>query len=288
MGLLYAEEHTSCLNYDNGYRPVIEIITIEKGQEYSYTAHDHKLLFVKEGKLLLSYGECWHKEFLPEEFTFLSSLSSIKYKALEDTQVVLFRIREYIKLCDRYSMERLKDEVDAGVKNEGLVFLKFDPVLKDFIKSVVERYTDGLRCFYYSNLKVQELFFILRAYYKKEDLARLFYLLLSDDIQFSDFIYQNYTKVKTVKELADKANYSVSGFEKRFKKTFGISAGSWLNKKRAVQIYHEINCSMKPLKIITSEYGFSSPSHFNDYCKSQFGDTPGGIRQSRASALKKE
>lgn len=284
MGLLYAEEHVTCFNYDNGYLPVIEIVAVDKDREFEYLTHDHKLLFVNKGTLVISSGNRLNEKVSFDTFTFLPSLSLVKYKALEDSQVVIFRIREHIKLCDRFSLEKLKEEAVVDIKPEGIVFLKANSVMKDFLRSLSDRYTDGLRCFYYSNLKVQEVFFILRAYYRKEELACLFSSLLSSDIQFADAIYQNYLKVRTVKDLAESVNYSLSGFEKRFKKTFGVSAGSWMNRKRAMQIYHELNCSSKAFKTISSEYGFSSPSHFNDYCKTQFGDTPGGIRQTKKTS----
>lgn len=286
MELLYPKEHQLCFNYDNGPRPIIEVIDAQKDQEYSFLTHDHKLFFINTGKLSLSYDNMNEVVVNNEQFFFLPSLSGLRYKAIENSKIIIIRLTEHVKLCDRFSLEKLLLERDE--RSDELAFLDVNIILQDFLKMLYGRLTDGLKCFYYFELKLTELLFLLRAYYKKEDLSRLFGSLLSADVKFSNFIYQNYSKAKTVKDLAEVANYSLSGFEKRFKKTFGVSAGAWLNKKRAMQIYHEINCSQKPFKNISSEYGFSSPAHFNDYCKCQFGDTPGGVRRIGNNLRKKE
>ena len=78
-------------------------------------------------------------------------------------------------------------------------------------------------------------------------------------------------------------HYSLSGFQKRFKKVFGVSAYHWMKDVRSKSIYHQINSTEKSFKEISDEYGFSSPSHFNDFCKVHFGTTPGRIRRKKAA-----
>lgn len=109
-----------------------------------------------------------------------------------------------------------------------------------FLKGLKACLSDGLRCRYYFELKMKEFFFLIRAYYTTEELARFFYPLLSNDTSFSEFVYNNYSKVKTVQELASLSNYSHSGFIKRFKKTFGVPAYQWIKQQKASRILHEI------------------------------------------------
>lgn len=284
MELLYPQEHVTCFNYDGECRSIIQILTLEKGKEYTYKTNDHKLIFVNSGKLSLYYEDLKKVEITKTKFTLVPSLSNIMYTALEECDIVIFRLKEQMKLCDRFSLEKLEGECDTKrTKNKGLTLLEVNSILKDYLKMLFNCHSHGLRCYYYSELKLKELFYLLRAYYPKGDLASLFSVMLTSDIKFSNFISQNYSKTKTVKELAEIANYSISGFEKRFKKVFGVSAGVWLNKKRAMQIYQEVNCTSKPFKAISVEFGFSSPAHFNEYCKNQFGDTPGEIRKTSRS-----
>lgn len=141
-----------------------------------------------------------------------------------------------------------------------------------FLRMLNTCITDQLKCIYYFEIKIKEL-------------LNFFYPLLTKDTHFSDIILRNYNKVKTVKDLADLTHYSISGFEKRFKRVFGISPYKWLKKQKAKNIYREINYSVKTFKEISLEYDFTSPSHLNNFCKTNFGDTPGNIRrQSKISA----
>ena len=99
---------------------------------------------------------------------------------------------------------------------------------------------------------------------------------------FAAFIYQNYKQVSSVKELAAMTNYSISGFEKRFRKIFGQPASQWMARKKAERIYPEICDTSKPFKQLSHEYGFSSPAHFSRFCQNHFGKSPLFIRKNRA------
>lgn len=281
MELLYPEEHVSCFNYDKNIRPTIETINLRQGEDRNIYIQDHKLVFVLEGSIKFSSEGKTDEVLSKGKIALFSSHSDFYCKAEEDSYIMVVRLRDRVRLCDRYSLENLiKDNEKNSDSTPVTPYLDINSVMWDFLRMLNERITEGLRCFYFFEIKIKEMFFLFRAYYPREELFRLFLPLLSRDTTFSDFILQNYHKAKTVKELAELANYSLSGFEKHFKRTFGISAGQWLNRQRAMRIYHEINCSTKTFKTISTEYGFSSPAHLNDYCKYQFGETPGSIRKN--------
>jgi AraC-like DNA-binding protein len=129
---------------------------------------------------------------------------------------------------------------------------------------------------------MKELFFLLRAYNTKEDLADFFSPLLTDDMDFYNFVLNNYQSIKTVKELAFLADYSLTGFEKRFKKVFGMSAHQWMKNQLSSSLYHEISCSRKSFTEISDMFGFSSSAHLSNFCKAVFGATPSAIRREIA------
>jgi AraC-like DNA-binding protein len=72
----------------------------------------------------------------------------------------------------------------------------------------------------------------------------------------------------------------MSGFKKRFAQTFGTSPQRWIQREKAKKIYHEINCTLKSFKEIAKEYGFSSPAHFDKFCKIMYDMSPGALRES--------
>lgn len=282
MKLLYVDEHFSCYNYEKKDRPAIEDISMAKQETWQINTVDNKILFVTKGSLIFAYGEYAGQTITEGKLMLVPSGCKFHAEALEDAEITVFRIRMRIQLCETFSLEKLKDEDLTGMPIP--FYLDLDERLAGYLSALRGHIEDGMRCFYYFQLKLKELFFLLRAYYPKEELAAFFAPLLSGDLSFSEAIYHNYQNVRTVRELADKMNYSLSGFQKRFKKVFGVSAHNWIIEQRGREILSDINCSDKTLKDISDNYGFSSPSHFNDFCKSHFGDPPGRLRKK----MKKE
>lgn len=279
MKLLYPEEHIHCFNYSKGNGPAIEYVKISQGEKWDILSAYNKILFLLDGKLSYSFNEYQNKIITEKKAMTLPSNAHIKVEAFEDSYFIIFRLRTKVQLCDTYSLDKLISDNDNIANNIG--YLDIDERMEGYLKLLNTYITDGLKCIYFFQIKVQELFFLLRAYYPKEQLLGFFKPLMDSNTAFSDFVLENYKKVKSVKELADMANYSLSGFQKHFKKVFGTSAYQWINDQRSKSVFHELNNSEKPLKEISDNYGFSSPSHFNDFCKSQFGETPGEIRKKR-------
>ena len=74
-------------------------------------------------------------------------------------------------------------------------------------------------------------------------------------------------------------NYTVSGFEKRFKRVFGVSPYKWMNNQKAKMIFQQVRTTDLTLKEISANFGFTSLSRFNDFCKTNLGKPPGDIRE---------
>ena len=284
MELLYVHEHLSCFNYEKEEKLTIEKVELKKNQsKKEYFSIDNKVLFLMEGHLLFSYGEM-PDNVLPEgKFIIFPAGKTIRCEAKEDCKFIVMRLYNTKQLCDCFPLDVLMREATEDLHIEPY-FLDLNERTKVFIDFLNVCLSDGLKCTYYFELKVKEFYFMLRAYYTKKDLQKFFYPILSLDISFSDFIIKNHYKAKTVQELANLTHYSLSGFQKRFKKVFGVSAYNWMKNIRSKSIYHQINSTGKSFKEISDEYGFSSPSHFNDFCKTNFGTTPGRIRNKRLQA----
>lgn len=138
---------------------------------------------------------------------------------------------------------------------------------------------DGFTNNMFYNIKIAEFLVLLKGYYTKEELTNFIQSLSTNDTYFTHFIYENYDKVKTVREFAQKANLSLSSFEKEFKKVFNVPPYRWMKQRKTEHIYNEICYGVKPLKVISEEFGFSSTSQMSDFCKKEFGIPPGRIRE---------
>ncbi|QIK54723.1 helix-turn-helix transcriptional regulator [Dysgonomonas sp. HDW5B] len=275
--LLYKEEHLACYNHQKEDKAPIEGLKINAANLWENIAEESKIIFVIEGRINISYGEVTDRIVESKQMFILRQGYQYKAYVEEDTFIMIFRISSQINFCDRFSIQQLckKESKTEEVFN----LLEVNDRLRGFLHWTYVNISDGIKCTHFFDIKKQELFFLLRAYYSKEDLALLFSSLLNNDQIFSNFIYDNHYKVKNIQQLVALSNYSVSAFNKRFKKSFGISPYKWMKDQRAKRIFHEINNYTKNFKVISEEYGFSSLSQFNDFCKVHFGLTPGEIRK---------
>ena len=76
---------------------------------------------------------------------------------------------------------------------------------------------------------------------------------------------------------------SVRNFSRRFTEEFGISPGKWIADKRDGQIHQSLSFHDAEMNAISEKFGFASSSHFTNYCKKKFNDTPNGLHQKPRS-----
>lgn len=280
MGILYANEHLSCINYQLRQGSTIELVDIEPNKKWEKTSKYNLIVFVLKGEI--SYYSESNKPKNETEWRSLLFLANtaLHIESEKGARLMIIRVSGVTQLCDTYSLRKLLYSEKYNSKNK-ITSLKVNDILKNYLITLDQFISDGIKCISFFDMKVKELFLIFRAYYAKSDLLHFFYPLLSTDMAFSDFIQSNYTKVKTVKELADLSNYSLSGFQKKFKSVYNTPAHQWLTEQRMKAIYQDILNPKMSLKEICDKYQFSSQSYFNDYCKVKFGQTPGQLRKKQ-------
>lgn len=127
--------------------------------------------------------------------------------------------------------------------------------------------------------KQTELFYILKTFYKKDETSSLFATFTDTTSDFKAQVIDNYMKVKTVNELASMLGYGITTFRVKFKDEFGISAYRWILNQKSKQIIHNMIVYGDGFTKIIDDFDFSSYSHFNKFCKAQYGFTPGELRK---------
>lgn len=258
---------------------IVEYLNLDESQEWNLVLVNNKILILLEGSLEFSLGEFSQKTMFDKTMLMIPAGYHFSARAISKVKLIVMRMDVQSQFCDCYSFNNLSSEKDQSVSSD-ISCLNFTQELTQFIDSLTMYLNDGVKCSYLYQLKIKEFLFLLRTYYKSEDLYSFFYMYLTNNTSFSDYVYKNYKKVKTVEEFAKLSNYSISGFQKRFKRVFGTSAYQWMKEQRSRNILHEINNTKKSFKEISDDFGFYSPSHFNDFCKMQFGTTPGVIRKN--------
>lgn len=286
MELLDASQHLTCKNYEGSRLPVAEALRIPKGEIIDKEILEAEIVFIMDGKIHVSYDKVKDREMGSEQILLIPGKKGrMTLRVDEDLFVMVCRLRNTVQLCEEYSMEKLGSEYDETENQPAS--LKFNEKIRRYLDGFVSCVEDGLRCSYYLDIKIKELFYLLSGYYPKKELAAFFRPLMNTDSGFSNFVWKNYRDIKTVAEFARLSKYSLSAFKGKFKNTFGISVLQWMNEQKARNVHHDLTCSQKSLKEISDEYHFSSVSHLNTFCKEKFNSTPGQIRIEKSQMCKK-
>lgn len=285
MKVLYLKEHLSCTNYLSNTLNGFNRYTLKVNETFTLQENDlHFLFFFKTGKVEISCSEFDNRVYEGGTMLFLAKGNKIKGKIIKDTQFTLVSFEKHINLCDKAMLESLyiKQKVIGDRNYDGLP-------LRTGIKRVldsVDYYLDNkLSCKHLHLLKLQEVFFILRAEYQKKELVQFFKPMLDQSVSFEDFVLANYKKVKTVEELAELYNCSQRTFNRYFQETFNDSPYNWILKQKSQRVKELLTTTKTPFKTIIEDFNFSSPSHFSTFCRAQFGVPPRDVRK-RAQKVK--
>ena len=290
MELLYVEEHLDCYLYDNPNDPIIRFYEKEKGEETFFKSTHNQLIFLLEGEIRCSSAYCVNQVFEAGTFFLLPCKGNhtMKMEAEEKSKFIMVRMHQTINFCNHFPLTMLSKFGTSPKKmnnKPSLYSLRANEIVDDWMKSVAMSTSVGLKCIYFQELKQKEVLYYLRVFYSKEDLYAFFSPILNNDAVFTDIIYRSYESAKSIDELAHITNYSMSGFKKNFAKVFGMPPATWIRREKAKKIYYDINCTSKSFKEIAVEYDFSSPAHFDRFCKSMYSVSPGTLRENTQNRI---
>jgi len=230
------------------------------------------IFFVITGSVRVRINRAEIHSVFSHEMFMTQTDSLYEIALLEQTHLLVCDVPMEAWFAEQKWIEELVPE--NGDVSDGFFKLTIKKLIIRFL-SLMELYIrEGIQSAHFYDLKRKELFFLLFSCYQKQHLNRFMNCVLSKDVQFKKFVVSNYLAVKNVQELAKLANYSTSGFIKKFQKCFKDSPYNWMQKQKAKQISIEINQGIKSLQEIANEYKFSSYQHFSVFCKAKLGATP--------------
>ncbi len=281
MDFCNLEEHTTCYNYDNSDHAMIDVWNIEKGETSERVARYNTVVFILKGEMLFLFQDYPETSIKKNSFIFVPLGAHVRYTATNDTELLLVRMYDHVRLCESYGIEQLFMGGHARYATHGKVHcpLEANKAILDYITSLYPFIDGNFRCKYYHDIKVKEFFVLLRIYYSNEQLRDFFHKILSIDTAFVEVVKYNYRSHNTAHSLAKALNYSFSGFSSKFKAVFGVPVYTWMKEQKTRAIYKEICTSTKTFKEIASDFGFTSSSQFIDFCKANLGEAPGKIRK---------
>jgi len=285
MELKYRKEHLECFNYNKGEKPLIEVVKILKFEKKKISINSNEVVFVLEGKLRYTFNSLPEYELVEGEIGFLHAGQKVSYEAIYNVTLVVFRITRSIQLCDTFPIEKLYNpEEHTNIfrprTRNWFGVLEINIRLQHFVEEVKNCLSDGLKCLGYFEIKIKELFYLFRVYYGKEELKDFFFLILSEDTAFSEYVRLRWKQFQSIGEMAKSMQLSHKQFSKRFIAVFGETPQKWIMEAKAQNIYNEIMLTDKLFKQIATENGLGSDTHFTWFCKKTFGKTPSDIRKS--------
>ena len=277
MSILYLEEHTSCGNYISDYNIGFKYYPIQK-DEY-FTSSNKKfncLFFLLNGSVKFSLGS---QEYILKKnhVCFIPVSSEYEIKAITDACFVINYFNKPVDLCERLALENLTPYIKD--QKTATSILKINQPLKTFLSSLIYYLKAGVACKHFHEIKQKELFFILRFFYSKKEIAYFFAPIISNDLDFKNTVLSNYLRSNSVKELATSCNYSLSSFNRTFKKNFQENPYIWLQNQKLKYITSKLLDKNTPINQIADEFGFSSPGHLTTFCKKHLQLTPTQFRK---------
>ena len=254
---------------------IVEYYNLNQEDVIAIVPQQNCMLFLNRGCMSISYSNVIEKEITYKQMILLTSGTTYLIRCIKKVDLVLFYFSLDVTFCQLFSNNMYFDEKNTVVNDSYL--LRYDRRVSEFIKSLLDDVRTGISSSDFFSAKTVELSYLLKNRYTKQELSMFFCPIFTNDQTFSTFVRMNYQKVKNIREFAELSCYSVSGFEKRFKRVFGEAASKWVKDQRANDMLREMHTGEKSLKQIMSEYGFFSASHFNNFCKKRLGHTPGQL-----------
>lgn len=281
MRLFYQEEHKTCYHYAEKSTATFKVYHLQHDAPPAQARLECSLMvFVIEGESLIRYGAGKPfvvpagRFFLVEPGTLFTGHQQIP------TLVMTMAFVGAPQLCNIYTLENLvRDTQGASLPVDPHFTLPIRPRLREFLDLVMHCLDDGLSCAHYHELKREEFFLLVRAYYSKEELAALFRPLLGIDHDFRRQVLEVCAKgCCDIAAMAGQLNMSTATFQRKFKQTFHETAGQWLLNRKAERIVRQLKTTSLTFDQICFENGFSSPAYFSNFCKRVFGKTPTQLR----------
>lgn len=156
--------------------------------------------------------------------------------------------------------------------------------IRDFFVNVNSYIKDGIfnRDDIAESIKMTELLYLIIT---NPDCCLKNKLLNNSDIMrenFEQIIYSNVFNDKTIEELANDCNRSLTSFKKEFKKHFYEPPHRWFIKQRLMQARLLLISSEKSISEIGNECLFPNTSHFIKLFRKEYGMTPATYRNKHS------
>lgn len=280
MEVLEKTELQRCFRYEKEVPFTVETRRLEKGHTEEIAFRRNEIVFVLKGRVQFAFRDHSEKILREGEFIFVPAGEVFRYAILKETRAIIIRPNGSVSLCEGCRIEELYQRGNSKREFSSDIYtLTVNRPIRLFLEGLEEAVQGGLLCRNYFDIKVKEMFILLKVYYPREQLRDFFSPILTPDTMFSEHVKANYHKYATAKELAGAMHMTPKLFSKKFTRVFGELPTDWIRREKAKCVYLELYAGQQPIVQIADKYNFSSQSHLNKFCMREFGKNPGEIRR---------
>ncbi|WP_163319174.1 AraC family transcriptional regulator [Dysgonomonas sp. 520] len=254
----------------------IEFIAVDIGQEYDLGQNKNSIIMVVHGSANILSTIYQNSKIKTKDMFFLPSDCDAKIESAEKCLLICINLTDELNMFFYLCSNKLQS--DVAHKNS-IEVLTMNDMVFSYALSLQSYRIKNINDNYLWHLKVKELDYLLKISCSQEELQAFLRMDWSNDFLFSEQVHTYLPEVRSVRQLAEKMNYSYSGFNKRFRRVFNMSAYNWVRNHKAKQVYQDICQTNKSLKEISTNYNFATLSHFNEFCHKNLGCSPSEIRR---------
>ncbi|MDR0509714.1 MAG: AraC family transcriptional regulator [Rikenellaceae bacterium] len=268
-------------NFSGNFR-FWKILYLKEGERYTLKEGDQAaLVYIIKGTATVETERSEKYRGDGGEFFLVPPASVCIIGAWSDVHIIICLFEAEHLLSVRSSICNLAVPRDAPLPQ--LRTFKTDRLVGLSLKMTGRFISEGLDSEDFLDMRRRELLTLLLYAYPVQELSAILYPVIGEDIHFRRLVLTNHATVRTVGELAALANYSVSGFIKKFKRCFGQSPYKWMSARKAELILREICSGQNSLKAIAIKYDFSSYQHFASFCKAHYGAPPTEVADKKTT-----
>ncbi len=240
FSLISHQDSTEMVYYENHHITAVSYVPLDKGEciTKSHLTH-HIVMFVLKGSVEISCKHYEKEVIHKDHMTFLSKGGYMQVMALDEDAGLLFfgfdeiTIRTNQSLIDYFSIHGNKHDYEYNS-------LPIKPSMKQIVDRIFTelrrgKIKDSIICQAWNI----ELFITFVHYYTKKEVTDFFRPLVSTNIDFKDFVENNYLEVQgQVDKLIRYSGMSAHLFKKAFLREFGMMPKAWLNQRFMQDIKH--------------------------------------------------
>ena len=272
--LLYLDEHINCNNFLHSVETGFTYHEERTGSVLSYKFSEkyNHLFFLVEGECTFNCNGFRDRKIKGGEMVLIPRAATFSGRVIQSAKWLQMTFSLPHSGCDRLVLEGYQSYCS-------MIDYDFQPLdirepLTKFIDLMIFYLRSGMNCGHLHEMKHAELFFSLRGFYKKEEIATLFYPLIGKPLSFREQIAKWQNQEHSLTQLAADLNMSQIAFLRKFKEEFNETYFRWEMRRKCDRILADMTIPNITIKEVMSRHGFYAAPNFNRFCKTNFGCTP--------------